>query len=170
MSSVLRQSLLALAAGLAVAAGVWFMLPKAQPPPQALALLDDGQHLVTVEPGSGFYGIERKSGRRWAWAGGPATLLLRRIDPGTDPVAISLQFDLHCLPPREITLRYGDFILWKGLLSQKVTPVDIPVFTLTGPLAELTFSSDRPGLPLPGGADPRILDFAVYDLAIAAVD
>ena len=170
MPSALRQSLYALAAGLAVAGGVWFMLPKAQPPPQALALLDDGHSLVYVEPGSGFYGIERKSGRRWAWAGGPATLVLRRLDSGTDPLTLHLRFDLHCVPPREVTLRYGDFILWKGLLSEKMTSVDIPVFTLTGPVTELTLVSDRPGVQLDGGRDPRVLDFAVYDFEIATTD
>jgi hypothetical protein len=170
MSSALRQSLFALAAGLAVACGVWFMLPNPQPPPQALALLDDGNHIVYVEPATGFYGIERKSGRRWAWAGGPATLVLRRLDPGTDPLAVHLRFDLHCQPPREVTLRYGDFIVWKGLLSEKKTTVNIPVFTLTGPVTELTLTSDRPGVRLGGEQDPRLLDFAVYDFEIATAD
>lgn len=170
MSSALRQSLYALAAGLAVAGGVWFMLPKSQPPPQALALLDDGSRIVYVEPGAGFYGVERKSARRWAWAGGPATLVLRRLDPGTDPLTVRLRFDLHCLPPREVTLRHGDFILWKGLLSEKRTPVDIPVFTLTGPVTELTLTSDRPGVQLEGSPDTRLLDFAVYDFEIGAAD
>lgn len=169
-SAALRPSLYALAAGLAVACGVWFLLPKPQPPPQALALLDDGRRLVHVEPGSGFYGPEHKSGRHWSWAGGPATLILRRIDPGTDPLPVHLRFNLHCLTPREVTLRYGDFILWKGKLDAKVTPIDIPVFTLTGPVAELAFTSDRPGVTLPGGTDPRLLDFAVYDVTITAAD
>jgi len=170
MSSALRQSLYALAAGLAVACGVWFMLPRSQPPPQALALLDDGNRIVYVEPGAGFYGVERKSSRRWAWAGGPATLVLRRLDPGTDPLTVRLRFNLHCLPPREVTLRSGEFILWKGLLSDKKTPVDIPVFTLTGPVTELTLASDRPGVQLEGSSDTRLLDFAVYDLEIVATD
>ncbi len=170
MPSALRQSLYALAAGLAVACGVWFMLPKAQPPPQALALLDDGTNLVYVEPGTGFYGVERKSSRRWAWAGGPATLVLRRLDPSTDPLTLHLRFHLHCVPPREVTLRYGDFILWKGLLSEKRTLVDLPVFTLTSPVTELSLASDRPGVQLEGGQDSRILDFAVYDFEIATTD
>ncbi len=170
MSSALRQSLYALAAGLAVACGVWFMLPNPQPPPQALALLDDDDHIVYVEPGAGFYGIERKSSRRWSWAGGPATLILRRLDPGTDPLTVHLRFDLHCLPPREVTLRYGEFILWKGLLSEKKTTVDIPVFTLTAPVTELTLTSDRPGVQLEGAQDTRVLDFAVYDFEITAAD
>jgi len=168
MSSAVRSILYALAAGLAVALGVWFMLPRSEPPPQALALLDADNRLVTVEPGSGFYGVESRSGRRWSWAGGPATLALRRLDPGTDPLRLRLRFDLHALTPREVTLRYGDFILWKGELGARKTPVDIPVFTLTGPLAEFTFASDRPGATLPADQDPRILDFAVYDFEIAA--
>lgn len=170
MPSAVRQSLYALAAGLAVACGVWFMLPKAQPPPQALALLDDDGRIVFVEPGAGFYGAERKSGRRWAWAGGPATLVLRRLDPGTDPLTVRLRFDLRCLQPREVTLRYGDFILWKGLLNEGKTEVDIPVFTLTRPVTELTLASDRPGVHLASGQDPRLLDFAVYDLEITTAD
>jgi hypothetical protein len=170
MSSTLRQSLYALAAGLAVAGGVWLMLPEAQPPPQALALLDDDDRVVAVEPGSGFYGLERQSGRRWAWAGGPATLVLRRLDSGTDPLTLRLRFHLHCIPPRGVTLRYGDFILWKGLLSEKRTAVDIPVFTLTDPVTVFTLASDRPGVRLDGGQDQRVLDFAVYDFEIATTD
>lgn len=170
MSSALRQSLYALAAGLAVACGVWSMLPNPQPPPQALALLDDDDRIVYAEPGAGFYGIERKSGRRWSWAGGPATLVLRRLDPGTDPLTVRLHFNLHCIAAREVTVRHGEFILWKGALGEKKTPVEIPVFTLTGPVVEITITSDQPGVLLPGGVDPRALDFAVYDFEITATD
>lgn len=170
MSSAVRQSLYALAAGLAVACGVWFMLPKAQPPLQTLTLLDDDGRIVYVEPGAGFYGVERKSDHRWAWAGGPATLVLRRLDPGTDPLTVRLRFILRSLQPREVTLRYGDFILWKGPLKEKKTEVDIPVFTLTSPVTELTLASDRPGVHLENGQDPRVLDFAVYDFEIATAD
>lgn len=170
MSSALRQSLYALAAGLAVACGVWFMLPNPQPPPQALALLDDDDRIVFVEAGAGFYGIERKSSRRWSWAGGPATLILRRLDPGTDPLTVHLRFNLHCIAAREVTVRHSGFILWKGALGEKKTPVEIPVFTLTGPVAEITFTSDQPGVLLPDGKDPRALDFAVYDFEITAAD
>jgi hypothetical protein len=171
MSPALRNSLLALAAGLAVAFGVWFMLPHSGPPPQALAICDESDLLILAEPGGGFYGVERKDDRRWAWAGGPATLVLRRLDQGTTPHPLRLRFNLHSLTPREVTVRYGEFVLWKGPLSGAAkTKVDIPTFTMTGPIAELMLTSDQPGSLVPSGQDPRPLAFAVYDLEVTSAE
>lgn len=170
MSPALRNSLLALAAGLAVAIGIWWALPTSRPPPQALALCDESDLLVIAEPGAGFYGVEARSGRRWSWAGGPATLTLRRLDQLTAPQALRLRFNLQCLNPCEVTVRFGEFVLWKGRLIKSKVPVDISSFTMTGPTAELTLTSDQPAALAPGGLDQRPLAFAVYDLEITSAD
>ena len=170
MPSALRYSLLALAAGLTVAFGVWYALPSAGAPPQALAFCDAKGLLVIAEPGPGFYGVESQADRRWSWSGGEATLTLRRLDQSATPRPIHLSFNLHSLTPREVTVRYGKFVLWRGHLQKTLVPVDIPAFTMTGPLAELTLVSDLPGELAPGGHDSRLLAFALYDLKITPAD
>ena len=171
MSPTLRNSLLALAAGLVVAFGVWYALPHSGPPPQALAICDEADLLILAEPGEGFYGVERKADRRWSWAGGPATLVLRRLDQSTTPQPLRLRFNLHSLTAREVTVRFGDFVLWKGLLSGTAkSKVDIPTFTMTGPMAAIMLTSDQPGSLVPSGHDPRPLAFAVYDLEVTPAD
>jgi hypothetical protein len=170
MSPALRHNLFALAAGLAVALGVWLALPNSAPPSQALALCEAKGLLVIAEPGPGFYGVERKSGRRWSWSGGEGALTLRRLDQPAALRPVHLRFNLHCLKPREITVSYGKFVLWKGRLQKAFVPVDIPVFTMTGPLAEISLKSDLPGELIAGGGDLRPLAFAVYDLEITPAD
>jgi hypothetical protein len=166
MPLVSRYLLPGLATALAVVCGIWYFWPGAKPPPQALALCHQaGLHLI-AEPGPGFYGVEQKAGRRWAWSGGEATLLLHRYGPDPLPRPIRLRFVLRSLTPREVTVRHGDFVLWKGHLEKTRVPVDIPELTLVGPLTEIVFVSNLPGELAPGGHDLRPLAFALHELEI----
>lgn len=146
--------------------GIRFFLPVTTPPVQAFAALDDPALAVVAEAGPGFYGVERKEQSRWSWSGGEAVLKLRH--PGFDgtPQSLRLSFLLHSTAPRTITIRYGDFTVWRGVVEARRTPVVIPLLTLTGPQAELVFTSDQPGEILPDGSDLRPLAFALYDLVL----
>lgn len=167
MSPRLRHCVLALAAGLAVAFGVWYALPASGPPPGALAFCDEDGLLVVAEPGAGFYGLEGKSGRRWSWSGAEAKLRLRRLGHPAISQPIRLRFNLHSLTPRVVTISHDTFVLWKGRLDRSTVPVDIAAFTMTAPVQEITLVSDLPGELAPGGTDSRPLAFAVYDLDIS---
>ncbi len=168
MPPALRHSLLALVAGIILAVGVWFALPNSGPPPYAFALYESGGVQIMAEPGPGFYGIERSSEHRWSWSAGEATLRLHRLTSVSPNESVRLRFNLHSIVPRNVTVRYGDFVLWKGHLDKPKSPVDIPSFTLTSPSAEIILTSDIPGDVKPGGGDPRSLAFALYDLEISA--
>lgn len=166
MSPVLRHSLLAALAIAALILGIRYFLPATKQPAQAFAVLDDPTMVVIAEPGPGFYGVERKELSRWSWSGGEAVLRLRH--PGFDgtPHSLRLSFLLHSTTPRTLTIRYGEFVIWRGQVAARRTPVVIPLLTLTGPQAELVFTSDRPGEILADGSDPRPLAFALYDLVL----
>jgi hypothetical protein len=170
MSPVLRHSLLTALAVAALVLGLRSFLPATTPPVQAFAALDDPALVVVAEAGPGFYGVERKEQSRWSWSGGEAVLRLRH--PGFDGTTHSLRlsFLLHSTAPRTLTIRYGDFIIWRGAVEARRTPVVIPLLTLTGPEAELVFTSDRPGEILPDGSDPRPLAFALYDLVLTRAE
>lgn len=165
MRPVLRYSLLALVAALLVAGGVWLARPDSAPPPGLFAActLPGGQLLA--EPGPGFHYLESNARHRWAWSAGEATIFLRGRGPAQP---VRLRFDLQSLSPRTVTVSTGGFILWHGRLDQTKVAVDIPSFTLTGPEAALTLTSDRPGDAKPG--DGRQLAFAIYDLKISAAE
>jgi hypothetical protein len=170
MLPALRHSLLALAAGIILAIGVWFALPDSGPPPSTFALYESNGAQLMAEPGAGFYGVERNSKHRWSWTGGEATLVLHRLAIVSPTQSVRLRFTLQSIVPRNVTVRYGEFILWKGRLDKPKVAVDIPSFTLTGPSAEIVLSSDLPGDLKPGGGDPRKLAFALYDLEISPVE
>jgi hypothetical protein len=170
MAPVLRHSLLTALAVAALVLGIRYFLPATKQPDQAFAILDDPAMVVIAEPGPGFYGVERKDLSRWSWSGGEAVLRLRH--PGFDgtPHSLRLSFLLHSTTPRTLTIRYGGFIIWRGAVEARRTPVVIPLLTLTGPQAELVFTSDRPGEILPDGSDPRPLAFALYDLVLTRAE
>lgn len=165
MRPALRYSLLALAAALLAASGVWLARPDPVPPPGLFAAYASPGRQILAEPGPGFHYLESNANHRWAWSAGEATILLRGRGPAQP---VRLCFDLQSLAPRSVTVSTGGFILWRGQLSQNKATVDIPSFTLTGPEAVLTLSSDRPGDSKPG--DGRQLAFAVYDLKISAAE
>jgi len=170
MSPVVRFSLLGLVALVLLAGGIQLALPKAKLPARAFAMLDDASLVVVAEPGDGFYGLEISPKSRWSWSGGEAVVVLRLVARATAPRTLRLRMLVHSIAPRVVTIRHGDFILWRGPVEARRTPVEIPLFTLTGPKAELVFSSDRPGELRADGADPRPLAFALYDLEITRAD
>ncbi|MCW5548261.1 MAG: hypothetical protein KIT44_04785 [Opitutaceae bacterium] len=170
MSPVLRLSLLGLLAVALLIAGIQLALPKARLPAQAFAMLDDASLVVVAEPGDGFYGLETSAKSRWSWSGGEAVMVLRRAGRDAAPRTLRLQMLIHSIAPRVVTIRHGDFILWRGPVEARRTPVEIPLFTFTGPKVELVFSSDRPGELRADGGDPRPLAFALYDLEITRAD
>jgi hypothetical protein len=170
MSPATRNRLLALTAGLVLALSLWISLPDSGTPPLAFTAREVAGTTVVAEPGAGFYGVERSPDHRWSWSGGEAVLLLRRTSGGTEPLPLQLHFYLQSIVPRTVTVRFREFILWRGRLDRRRVPVDIPLFTLTGPGAEITISSDLPGELKPGGGDPRLLAFALYDLELNAAE
>ena len=170
MSSVLRHRLLALLGGSALVIAVWLALPDSSAAPKTFARYEQPNLVIAAEPGTGFYGLEHSPKHLWAWSGGEATLVLHRLTSTGPAQPVSLRFYLQSLSPRTLTVRYGEFVLWKGDLNVHRVLVEIPSFTMTSPTAQLILTSDRPGELKPGGHDPRLLAFALYDLEISAAE
>jgi len=170
MRPVLRHSLLALAAALVLGGAIWFMLPRSGPPSGTFALYKQAGNMLVAEAAPGFYGVERSSKHSWAWTEREGTLVLRRL-AGTDTnQSVRLRFTLRAIVPRTVTVSFGEFVLWQGRIEKSHVQVDIPSFTLTGPSAAITLTSDLPGELKPGSNDVRKLAFALYDLEISETE
>ncbi len=114
--------------------------------------------------GTGWYGAERQGRNVWAWSARHATLTLKTAPRTTAPQRVRLK--LRAISPREIEIRAGDALLWRGRAGEKLEWIEFDAPARgAGPL---TLDLHADGSPVPENKNPeaRQLGFAVYGLSV----
>ena len=113
---------------------------------------------------TGWYGPERHGNNVWAWSAGRAMLTIKTAPRTTEPIRIRLK--LRAISPREMAIRTGETLLWRGAAGEKPTWIefDTPVISA----GHLTLELHAAAAPVPENtaADARLLGFAVYGMSV----
>ena len=109
----------------------------------------------------GWYGRERSSGHTWAWSRGRAAIAFEAWPK--DAQAPRLEFALRSLAPRTVILNEAGRELWRGSVGVQLSPRQSVPVQLAGGHASIEFTTDTPAVRESGGADARLLAFALYD-------
>jgi hypothetical protein len=127
-----------------------------------LATASDGRHSAIVRLGPGWFGVERKGSRLWAWSESAGELEFE-----TSPVTgypLTLEFGMRSLTPRTVTITQEGRTLWQGAIGEKLTPVTLRLDARDR--ARLRFATDKPGVLENDHLEARRLGFSVYDLRL----
>jgi hypothetical protein len=114
--------------------------------------------------GDGWYGAERHARDVWAWTAQRGTLSVE-VTPATT-ATVRLQIGLRAISDREVEIREGDVVRWRGTTGPKLQWVELDGVRLVSGRAALELVSAA--APVPESATPgaRALGFAVYGVRI----
>jgi hypothetical protein len=122
-----------------------------------------GTFVAKVE--QGWFAIERHKGNAWVWAAHEGTLLITPSRPLPTPLQVRLR--VRAITPRDIEVRQGETVLFRGAVSTPYQWIEFPTVPLRSPGAlKLTLKStaapelesSRPGA--------RALGFAVRGIEL----
>jgi hypothetical protein len=119
-------------------------------------------HPVHASAADGWYSPEAQGSVRWAWSSGRATLRLYSATPQT----IRVRFALRGLQAQRITAEWQGRAIWSAAVGKDLQRGELPELTVPAGGADLTFTSDHPGLSESNDARSRTLAFALYQLQI----
>jgi hypothetical protein len=119
----------------------------------------------TIHLGKGWYGGERNSRHRWAWAESEGHLAIATW-PRSEAVETRLTLRLICLIPQTVRILAAGREIWSGPIGKTLTVVSLPPLPVTGEM-DLELATDGPPVPESASPDARRLGFALYDPAIS---
>ena len=119
-----------------------------------------------VEPGAGWFGVERNSRRRWVWAETHGRLNVQAW-PRQSKIEVRLTLKLLGMTPRTVRARVDGREIWSGPVANKLTTVNLPPLVVTGGHLELDLATDAPPVKENSRPDARPLGFALYDSVLA---
>lgn len=122
-----------------------------------------GSYVGRVE--TGWFGVERQSATVWAWTARAGSLAIETAPAGSVPTRLRLK--LRAITPREVEVREGGTVIWRGLVDQVARWVEVPLSAPPAPgQRQLEFRSAAD--PVREGPQPgaRALGFAVYGMEL----
>lgn len=159
--AIAKRGMLALNVVLAI--GVVLGLSR-QPAANELVARSLGAARVSVTLGDGWFELEQHGRDRWAWSQGDAALQLH-CDGAASARVGTLRFGLRSLAAREVTVKLGERVLWRGPVADRLVAVEIRELGLAGPLTVVHLVTDAPAVPEPV-ANGRALAFAIYNVQL----
>ncbi len=108
---------------------------------------------------------ERVTGYRWRWSSA-SHVTIAVHNRNTRALVVSIACGLASLQPDRIELRLNGSIIWSGEVIGPPTPVFTEAVTLHPGVNMLEFRAGK--VPTSTPSDPRLLGFAVYDVAVSA--
>ena len=113
---------------------------------------------------AGWAGVERDEKTRWAWSAGRGDVTIEFARPVTAPIRLRLR--VRAIQPRELEVRAGNTLLWRGPVGERREWVEFEA-PLTEPRTlRLTLSSPAAPVRENGTLAARALSFALYDVEV----
>ncbi len=152
------------AGGLTVGSGLLALWEVPHDPREiAAGKFSGGSYVGRVE--TGWFGVERQSATAWAWTARTGSLAIETSPAGSVPARLRLK--LRAISPREVEVREGGTVIWRGLVDPVARWVEVPLSAPPVPgrrQLELRSAAD----PVREGPQPdaRALGFAVYGMEL----
>ena len=119
----------------------------------------------TLQFQNGWYIYQGDQKRYWRWSSGSGEMSFRI--PGDQDVNATLSFIPKTIDPREIKLEVNGETVWQYQSSGGYAEIQTASFTLKA--GENRLRAYSPQSPIQVGADPRDLNFAIYDYSIELI-
>jgi hypothetical protein len=125
-------------------------------------------HAYLVRPAAGWFGVERAGNAAWAWSSGRGQLAIETSPRAT--AALRVRLKLHAIAPRELEIRDGTGVLWRGSVGEKPAWLEVATTPGEGGRIILDMVSDAPGVRENDHPDARALSFAVSGVIVHAAE
>jgi hypothetical protein len=132
--------------------------------PEALRAVENTSERFEVMFLSGWHTPEKSRSAYWRWSKGNATTAFQNPHPYV--VTADIKFEMiSLLKDRTVTVRCGDHVIWKGLVSTEHLTVSLKNVRFLPGETLWQFETDLEGV-VPDPRDPRLVAFKVRNLQV----
>jgi hypothetical protein len=121
-----------------------------------------GAYVARVD--SGWFGVERLRRNAWAWSGERGNLVIDTSRRGSLPMRVRLK--LGAITPREIEVRAGTAVVWRGLVGEKPAWIEIPSVPRERGRIVLAITSAVAPVRESAAPEARALGFALHGVQL----
>jgi hypothetical protein len=114
--------------------------------------------------GEGWHGVERHRRTAWAWSAKEGSLSIAASPPASGPLQMRLK--VRVISPRELVVREGTAIVWRGTLDTKTQWIEMPITPKDSRTITLVLGSDAAPVRENEHPDARALGFALYGVEV----
>jgi hypothetical protein len=126
----------------------------------AAGRFDGGAYVARL--GEGWLGRENAKGHVWSWTSQRGELMLKTWQ--LTPRLLHVRLSARALGPREMEIRQGNTVLWRGKVGTKRETIEFD--GVRGGDNRLEFRTAAPPVPEGNMPDARALGFAIYDVSV----